>query len=164
VTVRAYVGIGSNLNDPVAQVREAVEELASLPDTLLVARSSLYGGKPMGPQDQPDYVNAVVALDTLLSAENLLEGLQRIEQLQGRTRTDEHWGPRIIDLDLLLYGKCVIDTPGLQVPHPGLHERDFVIIPLAEVAGNLRIPGRGLLTSLINQVENHSLKKLNTGA
>lgn len=164
MTVRAYVGIGSNLNDPVAQVREAVEELASLPDTLLVARSSLYGGKPMGPQDQPDYVNAVVALDTLLSAENLLEGLQRIEQLQGRTRTDEHWGPRIIDLDLLLYGKCVIDTPGLQVPHPGLHERDFVIIPLAEVAGNLRIPGRGLLTSLINQVENHSLKKLNTGA
>jgi 2-amino-4-hydroxy-6-hydroxymethyldihydropteridine diphosphokinase len=163
VTVRAYIGIGSNLNDPVAQVKEAVEELTSLPDSLLVGRSSLYGCKPMGPQDQPDYVNAVVALDTLLSPEDLLDALQRIEQVQGRERGGEHWGPRIIDLDLLLYGRSVIDTPGLQVPHPGLHERDFVIIPLAEIAGNLTIPGRGLLTSLINRVENHSLKKLITG-
>lgn len=163
MTIRAYIGIGSNLNDPVAQVKEAVEELALLPDSLLVARSSLYSGKPMGPQNQPDYVNAVVALDTLLSAENLLQGLQQIEQLQGRERDGERWGPRILDLDLLLYGKSVIDSPGLQVPHPGMHERDFVIIPLAEIAGNLNIPGRGLLTSLINRVENHSLKKLITG-
>jgi 2-amino-4-hydroxy-6-hydroxymethyldihydropteridine diphosphokinase len=163
VTIRAYIGIGSNLNDPVAQVKEAVQELALLPDSLLVARSSLYSGKPMGPQDQPDYVNAVVALDTLLSAEKLLQALQQIEQLQGRERDGERWGPRILDLDLLLYGKSVIDTPGLQVPHPGMHERDFVIIPLAEIAGNLNIPGRGLLTALINRVENHSLKKLITG-
>ena len=163
MTVRAYIGIGSNLNDPVAQVKEAAEELALLPDSLLVARSSLYRGKPMGPQDQPDYVNAVVALDTLLSPEELLKALQEIEHLQGRTRDTEHWGPRILDLDLLLYGKAVIDKPGLRVPHPGMHERDFVIVPLAEIAGNLNIPGRGLLTSLINQVENHSLKKLITG-
>jgi 2-amino-4-hydroxy-6-hydroxymethyldihydropteridine diphosphokinase len=163
VTIRAYIGIGSNLNDPVAQVKEAVEEIALLPDSLLVARSSLYNGKPMGRQDQPDYVNAVVALDTLLSAEKLLHGLQQIEQLQGRERDGERWGPRILDLDLLLYGKSVIDTPGLQVPHPGMHERDFVIIPLAEIAGNLNIPGQGLLTSLINRVENHSLRKLITG-
>ncbi len=163
MTVRAYISIGSNLNDPVAQVKEAVQELATLPDSLLVARSSLYSGKPMGPQDQPDYVNAVVALDTLLSAEKLLQALQQIEQLQGRERDGERWGPRILDLDLLLYGKSVIDTPGLQVPHPGMHERDFVIIPLAEIAGNLNIPGRGLLTALINRVENHSLKKLITG-
>lgn len=163
MTVRAYIGIGSNLENPVAQVMEAVEELKVLPDTILEARSSLYSGKPMGPQDQPDYVNAVVALDTLLSPAELLQHLQRIEELQGRERDGEQWGPRILDLDLLLYGKKVIDADGLKVPHPGLHERDFVIVPLAEIAGNLNIPGHGLLTSLINSVENHSLKKLITG-
>jgi 2-amino-4-hydroxy-6-hydroxymethyldihydropteridine diphosphokinase len=163
MTIRAYVGIGSNLEDPVAQVMEAVEELKVLPDTILEARSSLYSGKPMGPQDQPDYVNAVVALDTLLSPAELLQQLQRIEELQGRERDGEKWGPRILDLDLLLYGKKVIDADGLKVPHPGMHERDFVIVPLAEIAGNLNIPGHGLLTTLINSVENHSLKKLITG-
>lgn len=163
MTVRAYIGIGSNLDEPVTQVREAVERLADLPESRLVARSSLYGGRPMGPPDQPDYVNAVVALDTHLSAPDLLRALQRIERLQGRQRGGERWGPRIIDLDLLLYGSSRIDTPELQVPHPGLHARDFVIIPLAEIAGNLDIPGRGLLTSLINRIENHALRKLVTG-
>lgn len=163
MTVRAYVGIGSNLDDPAAQVRGAVEELALLPDTILAACSSLYGSKPMGPRDQPDYVNAVVALDTLLSAEDLLRELQRIEELQGRERGGEKWGPRIIDLDLLMYGKRVIDTDNLRLPHPGMHERDFVIIPLAEIAGNVNIPGHGLLTTLINKVENHALRKLVTG-
>jgi len=105
----------------------------------------------------------VVALDTHLSAPDLLRALQRIERLQGRQRGGERWGPRIIDLDLLLYGSSRIDTPELQVPHPGLHARDFVIIPLAEIAGNLDIPGRGLLTSLINRIENHALRKLVTG-
>ncbi len=163
MTVRAYIGIGSNLDDPVAQVKEAVEELKFLPDTIVAACSSLYGCKPMGPQDQPDYVNAVVAVDTLLSPADLLQQLRRIEEMQGRERTGEHWGPRIIDLDLLMYGKQVIDTDELKVPHPGMHERDFVIIPLAEIAGNLNIPGHGLLTTLINTVENHSLRKLITG-
>ncbi len=163
MTVRAYIGIGSNLDEPVTQVREAMERLADLPESRLVARSSLYGGRPMGPPDQPDYVNAVVALDTHLSAPDLLRALQRIERLQGRQRGGERWGPRIIDLDLLLYGSSRIDTPELQVPHPGLHARDFVIIPLAEIAGNLDIPGRGLLTSLINRIENHALRKLVTG-
>jgi 2-amino-4-hydroxy-6-hydroxymethyldihydropteridine diphosphokinase len=160
VTVRAYIGIGSNLNDPVQQVREAVEELEMLPDSLLVACSGLYGSKPMGPQEQPDYVNAVVALDTLLSASELLAALQRIETLQGRERNGEKWGPRILDLDLLLYGSKTIDSPELTVPHPGLHTRDFVIIPLAEIAGNLNIPGKGMLSMLIKNVENHSLRKL----
>ncbi len=163
MTVRAYIGIGSNLNAPVAQVKEAFEELAVLPDTLLAARSSLYSSKPMGPQDQPDYVNAVAALDTLLSAPELLRALQHIETLLGRERGGEQWGPRILDLDLLLYGRKVIDSAGLKVPHPGLHERDFVIIPLSEVAGNLNIPGKGMLSILIRNVENHSLKKLITG-
>jgi 2-amino-4-hydroxy-6-hydroxymethyldihydropteridine diphosphokinase len=163
MTIRVYVGIGSNLNDPVAQVKEAIEELEVLPDTIMEACSSLYSCKPMGPQDQPDYVNAVVALDTLLSPADLLQRLQRIEELQGRERDAEQWGPRILDLDLLMYGKKVIDTDELKVPHPGMHERDFVIIPLAEIAGNISIPGHGLLTTLINKVENHSLKKLITG-
>ena len=152
-----------NLDEPVTQVRAAMERLANLPQSRLVARSSLYAGSPMGPRDQPDYVNAVVALDTDLTAAELLRALQRIERLQGRRRNGERWGPRIIDLDLLLYGVSVIDTPELQVPHPGLHERDFVLVPLAEIAGDPEIPGRGLLTSLSNGVENHSLRKLMTG-
>jgi len=163
MTVRAYIGIGSNLNDPVAQVKEALEELGMLPDSLLVAHSGLYGSSPMGPKDQPDFVNAVAALDTLLSAPELLAALQRIETQQGRERTGEPWGPRVLDLDLLLYGRRVIDSPELTVPHPGLHERDFVIIPLAEIAGNLNIPGKGTLNMLIRNVENHSLRKLVAG-
>ena len=156
----AYIGIGSNLDDPVSQVKEALEELDGIPDSVLVSQSSLYASKPMGPADQPDYVNAVAALDTLLSAEELLQTLQKIEQRLGRERDGEKWGPRIIDLDLLLYGKKTIQTDTLTVPHPGLHERDFVIIPLAEIAGNLNIPGKGLLSTLIATCENHSVRKL----
>ena len=156
----AYIGIGSNLDDPASQVKEALEELDGIPDSVLVSHSSLYASKPMGPADQPDYVNAVAALDTLLSAEELLQTLQKIEQRLGRERDGEKWGPRIIDLDLLLYGKKTIKTDTLTVPHPGLHERDFVIIPLAEIAGNLNIPGKGLLSTLIAACENHSVRKL----
>ena len=156
----AYIGIGSNLDDPASQVKEALEELDGIPDSVLVSQSSLYASKPMGPADQPDYVNAVAALDTLLSPEELLQALQKIEQRLGREREGEKWGPRIIDLDLLLYGKKTIQTDTLTVPHPGLHERDFVIIPLAEIAGNLNIPGKGLLSTLIAACENHSVRKL----
>lgn len=159
----AYIGIGSNLNDPVARVQEAFEELDVIPDSLLVARSSLYGSKPMGPPGQPDYVNAVAALETLLSAEELLQELIAIEDRQGRDRTTGKWGPRILDLDLLLYGNKKINTVTLTVPHPGLCKRDFVIIPLAEIAGNLNIPDCGLLSAAIAQCENHGLKKLITG-
>ena len=162
MTVRVYIGLGSNLEDPVRQILEAVEELDMIPDSIMVSRSSLYRGKPMGAADQPDYVNAVVAMDTLLSAENFLQELTRIEDLQGRVRDGEKWGPRIIDLDLLMYGKQKINTPDLTVPHPGMHERDFVIIPLSELAGDVNVPGQGRLTSLINNCENHSLKKLVT--
>jgi 2-amino-4-hydroxy-6-hydroxymethyldihydropteridine diphosphokinase len=162
MTIRVYVGLGSNLEDPVAQVLEAVEELEMIPDSILVSRSSLYRGKPMGLADQPDYVNAVVAMDTLLSAGSFLQELTRIEDLQGRVRDGEKWGPRIIDLDLLMYGKQKINTPDLTVPHPGMHERDFVIIPLSELAGDVNIPGQGRLTALINKCENHSLRKLVT--
>jgi 2-amino-4-hydroxy-6-hydroxymethyldihydropteridine diphosphokinase len=159
----AYIGIGSNLDDPVRQVQDALEELDAIPDSMLIAKSSLYSSRPMGPGEQPDYVNAVAALDTLLSAQDLLAELQKIEGRLGRDRGAEKWGPRVIDLDLLLYGNNRIDSDGLVVPHPGLHERDFVIIPLAEIAGNLNIPGRGYLSAFINQLANHSVKKLVTG-
>ena len=163
MTIRAYIGVGSNLDDPVAQVQEAIAELEMLPDTILESKSSLYSGKPMGPADQPDYINAVVGIDTLLSPSDLLEAMQRIEDLQGRDRQGEKWGPRTLDLDLLLYGTSKIDKPDLTVPHPGMHERDFVIVPLAEIAGNLTIPGRGQLSTLYNKCSKHSLKKLITG-
>ena len=163
MAIRVYIGIGSNLDDPVAQVKEAFEELEMLPDTVMQAKSSLYGSKPMGPKDQPDYVNAVVAMETLLSVEDLYAALKKIEDLQGRDRSEDKWGPRILDLDLLLYGKKKINTDDLTLPHPGMHERDFVIIPLAEIAGNMKIPGVGQLSSLIAECENHSVKKLVTG-
>jgi 2-amino-4-hydroxy-6-hydroxymethyldihydropteridine diphosphokinase len=160
VTVRAYIGIGSNLDDPVAQVQTALAALARLPDSRLAASSGLYASTPMGLPDQPDYINAVAALDTGLSATVLLTGLLRIEAEQGRERSGERWGPRTLDLDLLLYGDEMIDRPGLQVPHPGLHQRDFVIIPLAEIAGNLNVPGKGMLSTLTRHVENHALRRL----
>jgi 2-amino-4-hydroxy-6-hydroxymethyldihydropteridine diphosphokinase len=163
LTIRVYIGVGSNLGDPVNQVKDAIEELEMLPDSILLDKSSLYSSKPMGPADQPDYVNAVVALDTLLSAENLLQALIRIEDQTGRERAGEKWGPRTLDLDLLLYGKNTINKPDLTVPHPGMHERDFVIMPLAEIAGNITIPGRGQLSALISKCESHNLKKLITG-
>lgn len=156
----AYIGIGSNLDDPVKQVKEALEELDTIPDSILISKSGLYASKPMGPADQPEYVNAVAALDTLLSPEELLQALQKIEQRLGREPGGEKWGPRVIDLDLLLYGKKKISTDTLTVPHPGMHERDFVIIPLAEIAGNMSIPGKGQLSTLIAACENHSVKKL----
>lgn len=163
MTVRAYIGIGSNLDDPSARVQAAFGELQRLPATRLAARSSLYGSKPMGPADQPDYVNAVAAVDTCMAAAELLQALAQIEERQGRQRGAARWGPRTLDLDLLLYGDSSIDTPGLTVPHPGMHERDFVIVPLAEIAGNLAIPGRGQLKALASSCQSHALKKLVAG-
>jgi 2-amino-4-hydroxy-6-hydroxymethyldihydropteridine diphosphokinase len=156
----AYIGIGSNLGNPVAQVQEAIAELEAIPDSILIARSSLYSSKPMGPPGQPDYVNAVVAIDTVLSPQALLQDLQTIEARQGRERAAEKWGPRTLDLDLLLYGGKVINTVALTIPHPGLHERDFVLIPLEEIAGDINIPGRGTLRAFLSRCENHSPRKL----
>ncbi|HEX5514789.1 MAG TPA: 2-amino-4-hydroxy-6-hydroxymethyldihydropteridine diphosphokinase [Gammaproteobacteria bacterium] len=147
--VLAAVGIGSNLADPAAQVRTAIAALATMADTELLAASSLYRNPPMGPQDQPDFVNAAVLLRTRLEPLALLDRLQEIERRQGRVR-DIRWGPRTIDLDLLLYGERVINEPRLTTPHPGLHERAFVLYPLAEIAPpGLMVPGRGRITELV---------------
>lgn len=147
--VLAAVGIGSNLADPVTQVRTAIAALAILADTELLAASSLYRNPPMGPQDQPDFVNAAALLRTRLQPLALLDRLQEVERQQGRVR-DVRWGPRTIDLDLLLYGDQVIDEPRLTTPHPGLHERAFVLYPLAEIAPpGLMVPGRGRVADLV---------------
>lgn len=135
----AYIALGSNLEQPVRQVEQALMELERLPDSHLVLRSSLYRSAPMGPQDQPDYINAVAALLTQLAAEQLLLALQDIEQRMGRVR-QERWGARIIDLDLLMLGEQKLATNELQLPHPGMTQRGFVIVPLAEIAPQLRLP------------------------
>lgn len=148
VPVTAYVGLGANLDDPVEQVRRACLELKSLPASRVMARSPLYRSAPLGPQDQPDYINAVAALETQLPAPELLAALRAIEQQHGRRRDGSRWGPRTLDLDILLYGDLQQATPELTLPHPGLHERAFVLYPLYDVAPELEVPGRGSVRAL----------------
>ena len=158
--VLGYVGLGSNLANPVDQIRTAFSELETLPDTVCLARSSLYSNPPMGPQDQPDYVNAAVVLRTELSAHELLRALQAIEQAHGRDRSGQRWGPRSLDLDILLYGDHRIDAPDLKVPHPGVAERAFVLLPLAEIAPTLQIPTHGSVRELLGTIDHSSLVRL----
>lgn len=136
----AYIALGSNLEQPVTQVRQAMLLLAQMPTTQAMLESALYRSAPMGPQDQPVYINAVVGLLTQLSPEALLQALQKIEQAMGKTRSSLRWGARIIDLDLLLYADLCLHTPPLQLPHPGLLARNFVIQPLADIAPQLSLP------------------------
>jgi 2-amino-4-hydroxy-6-hydroxymethyldihydropteridine diphosphokinase len=144
----AYVGIGSNLDEPRRQVELATAELAALPRTRLIASSPLYQTRPVGPQDQPDFVNSTAALLTQLDAATLLAELRALEQRLGKQPPAVRFGPRRIDLDLLVFGSECIDTPSLQVPHPRLHERAFVLYPLADLAPALWIPGRGRVAAL----------------
>lgn len=138
--VRTYIGLGSNLDGPIGQLQRAIESLRGLPDSRLTAVSRFYRSSPMGPAEQPDYVNAVVMLDTCLTPLELLDALQEIELRQGRIRVGERWGARTLDLDLLLYGHELIELPRLTVPHPGIKQRNFVLIPLAELAPELVFP------------------------
>lgn len=144
----AYIGIGSNLNDPVRQVELAFELLEDLDDSRLVAQSSLYQSEPFGPVEQPSFINAVALLHTTLDSWALLQGLQDIEISQGR-KPGVRWGPRILDLDLLLHGDHEIDEPRLKVPHPGIAQRNFVLLPLQEIAPDLIIPGLGRLEDMV---------------
>ena len=147
----AYVAIGSNLNEPEARVHEAFERLATLPSTCCVLRSRLYKTRPMGPQNQPYFVNAVAGLLTQLPARELLRRLLGIEAQMGRNR-QERWGPRIIDLDLIWALGEIIDEPELTVPHPGVSTRNFVLYPLADIAPTLVIPGHGDVLNLLHAV------------
>ncbi len=144
----AYVGLGSNLQGPARQIETAFELLAGIPGTRLTKKSSLYRSSPFGGVEQPDFVNAAAALMTLLPATELLIELQRIENERGRERGDVQWGPRVLDLDLLVYSNQKINEHGLIVPHPGIGERNFVLLPLGEVAPGLIIPGLGPIEKL----------------
>jgi 2-amino-4-hydroxy-6-hydroxymethyldihydropteridine diphosphokinase len=143
----AYVGIGGNLDSPRERVLEAIERMKALDATRIELRSHLYLTRPMGPQDQPDFVNAAVGLLTQLEPKDLLSGLLGIERSMGRERV-ERWGPRIIDLDLLWMVDSSIDEPGLTLPHPGVSRRNFVLYPLADIAPTIKIPGLGQVLDL----------------
>lgn len=144
VAVTACIGLGANLGDAVGTLRAALAAIGQLPGTALAAASPLYVTAAWGVQAQPDFINAAARVETTLAATALLEALLEIERQFGRDRSrEQRWGPRTLDLDLLLYGEAVIDLPGLQVPHPRLHERAFALVPLADVAPDLRIAGHG---------------------
>ena len=153
--VAAYVGLGSNLGDSANTVRAAMAALAGLPGTRLVRASLLYRTPAWGLTAQPDFVNAAALIETRLSPSDLLAAMLRIERDAGRERCEDgsdRWGPRTLDLDLLLYGDQVIDQPGLRVPHPHLHERGFALLPLVEIAPEVAIPGIGPARDALAQV------------
>ncbi len=162
--VTVYIGLGSNLENPINQVQSALIALAKISGTQLIKHSSLYKSSPMGPQDQDDYINAVAEISTKLSPVDLLEQLQKIEDTHGRQREQEQWGPRTLDLDLLLYGKEFISTPRLTVPHYGIKTRMFVLLPLSEIAPTLKLPDNSsvskLMTQLASQASPHRIYKL----
>ena len=155
----AYVGIGSNLKDPRAQVLQAFDELDGLPHTRVVKKSSLYRSAPMGHAAQPDFVNAVAQLETGLPAERLLAELQAVEARHGRERSFPN-APRTLDLDVLLFGNAVLDTPSLKLPHPRMHERAFVLKPLVEVFAEAIIPGRGLAAALLASCKDQEVERI----
>ncbi len=148
VSVIAYIGIGANLQDPLAQVARARQELRGLPHSRCTRASGLYRSPPLGPPSQPDYINAVAELETRLTPEALLRALQAIERRHGRRRGAQRWGPRTLDLDLLLYGELMLDDETLTIPHPGLYERNFVLYPLLELGGEIPVPGHGTVARL----------------
>ena len=149
----AYIGIGSNLDDPERQVRAAIHALMHLPRSTFVRASRLYRTAPWGKADQPEFVNAAVAVSTELLPRELLAALLAIERACGRERDGERWGPRVLDLDILVYGDARIDEPGLRVPHPRLAERAFVLLPLADLDPDLEIPGQGPVRALLERVD-----------
>jgi len=156
----AYVGVGSNLEDPARQVKRALESLSRLPGTRRVSESALYRTKPFGEVVQPAFVNAVAGLLTQRSPEELLADLRVLETELGRAPPRERWGPRVIDLDLLVLGCEIRGTGTLTLPHAGIAERDFVLYPLADVAPDLEVPGLGAVRDLRTRVVNRGIEKL----
>ncbi|MCX2840733.1 2-amino-4-hydroxy-6-hydroxymethyldihydropteridine diphosphokinase [Microbulbifer thermotolerans] len=156
---RVFIGLGSNLAEPMQQLRHALASIAKIPQTELLRCSSFYRSAPVGPGDQPDYVNAVAELETELAALQLLEQLQRIENAQGRERT-VRWGARTLDLDILLFGPQRIDEPRLQVPHPRMAERNFVLLPLAELEPDLQLPSGESIQTLLQRCPPNRLEKI----
>ena len=153
---KVYIALGSNLANPQAQLISALQSMNQLPGSRLVAVSSFYQSKPLGPQDQPDYVNAVACLETALAPLALLDELQRIEHEQGRVRL-RRWGERTLDLDILLYSNHIIQSERLTVPHYDMHQREFVIIPLAEIAPYLSLPNGQSIQTLVQKFADHQM-------
>jgi 2-amino-4-hydroxy-6-hydroxymethyldihydropteridine diphosphokinase len=158
----AYVGLGSNLDEPALQVRRALTALAGLPQTRLLRCSHLYRSSPMGPVAQPDFVNAVAGLLTQLEASRFFGALRALERELGRLPPRERWGPRRIDLDLLLFAQVRQEGPELQLPHPGIVNRNFVLYPLAEVAPELPVPGYGRVAELAARVSSNGIWRLDS--
>ncbi len=156
----AYIGVGGNLEDPRAQVLAAFERLKRLPETRLISTSRLYRSRPFGPVAQPDFVNAAAGVLTRLDPPALLKELHAIEREMGRPERHEHWGPRIIDLDLLAQGTERHSDAQLTLPHPGIVERNFVLYPLAEIAPDLDLPGLGRVADLAAAVTAEGLTPL----
>lgn len=157
--MRVFIGLGSNLENPLEQIKTAIKDMKAMIDTELVACSSLYKSPPMGPQDQPDYINAAIELETTLTPHSLLDELQKIEQQHGRVRK-RHWGERTLDLDVLVYGEQVLKDDRLTVPHPGIAERAFVVYPLAELDSSLVIPGLGNVAQLVEACPRDGLQQV----
>lgn len=157
--ITAYIALGSNLNTPAEQLNSALKAIENLPQTQLIAASSFYQSKPLGPQDQPDYVNAVAKIETALPPLSLLDELQRIENEQGRVRL-RRWGERTLDLDILLYSNQMIQNERLTIPHYDMYNREFVIIPLLEITPDLIFPDGKKLAELALKFIDHSMKKI----
>jgi 2-amino-4-hydroxy-6-hydroxymethyldihydropteridine diphosphokinase len=156
----ALIGLGSNLSDPLRQVELALAQLSKLPDSILLGRSCFYRSRAVGPGQQPDYINAVARLETSLSPECLLDELQRLEQLQGRTRGPERWMPRTLDLDLLLYGDQEFSSERLQIPHPQIRFRNFVLLPMHDIDPGLILPDGTRLMDLIKSISLEGIARL----
>jgi 2-amino-4-hydroxy-6-hydroxymethyldihydropteridine diphosphokinase len=148
----AFIALGANLDHPGRQIEAGIRELAALPQTRVVRRSSLYRSAPVGYRDQPDFINAVAQIETGLTPRELLEALLAVEQRHGRLR-DFPNAPRTLDLDIVLYGSLVLHEHGLTIPHPRMHERAFVVVPLAEIAPDAPVPGRGPARELLRAVD-----------
>ncbi len=156
----AYIGVGSNLDDPRSRVLAAFKALAGIADTRVILTSPLYSSRPFGPVAQPDYVNAVAGLLTRLGSAELLARLRSIERQFGRPERHERWGPRVLDLDLLVFGGERRQDPELTLPHPGIVERNFVLYPLADIAADLEVPGLGRVSELKSRLVSEGLQRL----
>lgn len=154
-----FVALGSNIDGPERQLARAFVALAHLPATCVLRRSSLYRTPPWGDLDQPDFINAVAELETALAPLELLDALLEIERAAGRVRV-RRWGPRVLDLDLLLYGSECINMPQLQLPHPRMHERAFVMLPLAEIAPDLQIDPHGCAAAIASTLDVQGIVRL----
>jgi 2-amino-4-hydroxy-6-hydroxymethyldihydropteridine diphosphokinase len=160
-SIRAYVGLGGNVGDVEDTMMEALMAIDGLPQTSIRAQSRLYRSPPWGRTDQDDFINAVIELRTRLAARVLLDYLLEVETRFGRVRgEDDKWGPRTLDLDLLIFGEESLNLPGMHVPHPRMHERAFVLVPLAEIAATLQIPGRGQVSELLAAIDSSGIEAI----